>query len=110
MRRQSTFACNKANVNAGASMGQCIERRLCKKNEDPYNYCEVDETIFSVEVPKKQCLLSFETECIIGPSGPIESCDPVCCNCGDKIQIIGLNGVNVAIDEEGCIVMSLTGA
>lgn len=103
MRR--LFACNKSNVNA--SVGQCIERRECKSGPTgPFDHCPVDNTIFSVEKPTQSCLLSFETECILGPSGPIETCDPVCCNCGDKIQIIGLNGIQVSIDDEGSIVVS----
>ena len=75
---------------------KCINRkRACPEQEDcPHS----DKSEFQIERVATDCLLRFEGE-TVGMSGGSEVSGPVCCGCNDTVQIIGLNGIKVLVEE-----------
>lgn len=74
-------------------------------NRELYSDCTSNLPQFAIQRPTENCLLRFEGE----TEGSSESTvsGPVCCNCGDKLEFVGIPPVQVRL-VNGAIEISRT--
>jgi len=87
-------------VSTNQRQAKCnFRKRECPEQEE----CPVDKNTFVIERSNKKCSLRIEGQTIL-ENEVVELSGPECCDCGDTIQIIGLNGVNVSVENnEVCV-------
>lgn len=78
----------------------CLQRRRCDLTENDESSCDYrDKTIFSIERPKNRCVIKFDAETVIptgaSGAGDVVKSGPMCVDCGDVVNIVGLNGITV---------------
>lgn len=74
--------------------GECDDKE--PNNRNLYDDCAAGAPQFAVERPTENCLLRFEGETEnVGADSDVSG--PVCCNCGDRIEFVGINGIKVEL-------------
>ena len=73
-------------------------------NRTLYDDCTAAAPQFAVERNNANCIVRLEGETEIEGDVPVVT-GPECCNCGDRLEFIGLNGIQVEV-VDGAIKIS----
>lgn len=84
----------------------CLQRRRCDLTDNDESSCDYrDKTIFSIERPKNRCVIKFDAETVIptgaSGAGDVVKSGPMCVDCGDVVNVVGLNGITVQSEVIG---------